>query len=212
MAGFTVTIDDRDIRELQRQLAAMPKRIPQAIAAAINKSLGRARTVIIDGIQGATTLRTRSRIIKGTHVDRANRNKLAGRVVFDGRPVGALQFRHSVTKRGGAVYQPIPTLPPIRAPHAFRARGQVGKTKASQSGVGNLHIFQRVRKGAMRVPRLPLFTHYGPSLHTIYRNAPQVERAAHAVVASVIREQLYSQVDRFLQRSKTAVPSLDSLA
>jgi hypothetical protein len=192
VAGFTVTISSRDADVVARELAAMPKRIPQAMASAINKTMARLRTVIADGIKDATTLK-RGRILKGTNLYKASPQKLSARVTFKGRQIGAIQFKNSVSKKRGVKVTFMRGDSPVHFRHGFKG---VGKS-------GNEHLFLRARKGGKPVPRLPIENIYGPNLGTIYAKNPHIEANANKLANEIIRKELESQVNRFLGRKKS---------
>jgi hypothetical protein len=199
VAGFTIKITSADSAFVSQSLASMPKRIPQAMAAAINKTVARVRTSIADGIKDATTIKSVRRILKGTHVSKASPSRLTARVTFQGREIGAIQFKHSATKRRGVKVTFMKGDSPQHYRHGFKRAG-LG---------GNVHLFERGKalnkkkanaKGIAH--RLPLSTFYGPNLQTIYERAPQIERDANKLANEIIRKELESQVNRFLGRKK----------
>lgn len=191
MPGFSITISTDDSDYLARELAEMPQRIPQAIASAFNKTIGQVKTSIARGIKDATTLKY-GRIISGTNTTKATKSRLYAGVSFQGRQIGAINYRNSRVKNRGFKVTMMKGDKPQHFRHAFIATGKSGNTQ----------IFNRKRKDGSIPPRLPLQAIYGPALPTIYRKNPKIEQAANELAATIIREQLESQVDRFLARKK----------
>lgn len=192
-----ITIDSRDIREVSRQLAAMPSRIPQAIAAALNAGLPPARRALVNGIVEATTLK-KSKAMDRVLVSRASPSRLEAGLKLTRRPAGAINFDHTLGG-GGATFRFMRNDPTTTFPFSPRVFKAAGKN-------GNVHLFFRKSK-----KRLPIKAVYGPRLATILQRAPSIVEAANEAASEAVRRRLYSQIDRFLRRSKTTAPAVELL-
>jgi hypothetical protein len=191
MAGFSITIDAKDAQFLAQELASMPQKIPQAIASAFNKTIAKVKTSIARGIVDATTLKY-GRVIDGTFTRKATKTNLYAGVSFKGRQIGAVNFKTSKIRNRGFKVTMMKGDKPIHFKHAFVATGKSGNTQ----------MFNRRKLGSRIAARLPLDTIYGPSLGTIYRKHPKIEQAANELANATIRQELESQVNRFLGRKK----------
>lgn len=204
--ALTVTIDDRDMREVQRQLASMPKVIPRVLASAINDAARKAKTRISKEIRDIVTL-SKKRVEKGSDLKPATPNRLAAIVIYQSRPVGAINFKGRATKKGGVSFQPYKGKGRIKMRHGFKAmlRGRGGENTNAQFAL------RRMETPTKAFGRLPINVLYGPSLIRVYKAYPRIARAAQEVINETLRARLYSQIDRRLGRAKSVVPDLATL-
>jgi hypothetical protein len=190
MAGFNIQIKATDAAFLAQSLAHIPDKIPQAIASAFNKTIAKVKTSIKRGIVDATNLSS-GRIEAGTYIRRATKSNLTAGVSFKGRQIGAINFKPKKVGRGrnsrGFKVAFMKGDKPIHFKRAFIATGKNG----------NEQMFEREKRS-----RLPLSVFYGPSLGTIYRKTPKIEQEANELANATIRQELESQVNRFLGRKK----------
>jgi hypothetical protein len=202
--AFTFKIDARDADFVAQSLRNMPNQIPKVMAQAINRALPGTRKVITAGLKDATTIRKKSRIIKGTNVKKATASNLTGKITFDGRTIGAIEFEHTANKTAGVAFRLMPADTPIRMRHGFRGTG----------AGGNKHLFQRVRGSyykvgsrahykpnvGRRTERIESFK--GPSLRTIYDRNPAIDRAAHAAADAIVKKNIAASLKFFLSRKQ----------
>lgn len=224
IVGLRVRANTDDLAYMQRELAKMPDKIGVAMASAINSTLTRCRKIIVGGVADATTIKNKSRIVKGTTIHRASKKNPSGYINILGRPVGAVQFANIVSKTLGVMYTVSKHDNPQRFAHGFKGVG-LGAVKDDGSFAGNTHLWIRYgptnytnkgqthylpnlgRKNTQRIRPL-----YGARLTEIYTRNPQIRKAAEVEASKVLRERMYSQVDRFLKRTKAALPEPVELA
>jgi len=187
--GFTIRIDTRHAERVAESLRNMPHKIPNAVAGAINKTLGKVKTLIANGITEATTLK-RGRVLKGTTLIPATPKHLSGQVRLKGRQVGAINFKTNKVRGKGYKFTFMKGDTPIHFRHAF----------AATLMNGNKQIAQRWKPGGGKpVNRHPILTIYGPSIFTIYHRNPQIEQDANAKGGQIFSQELDRQINRFLK-------------
>lgn len=196
--AFNVIITTAQVDRIAKALRDVPRKLPQAIAGAINKTLPRVRKGIAQDIQEVMNLKY-GRIIKGATITKASQSSLSGSVVFAGRAVGAIQYKHSASKTRGVSV-------------TFTKGGRALNFRHAFKGVGinsNEHIFSRkpgewyeVGAKAHYKPNVgrraeKITAIYGPSLQTIYANHPRIFYAANDAARTIIDAELEKQIARF---------------
>jgi hypothetical protein len=214
--ALQISITSKDMEYLSRELKDMPKKIPVAMSAAINRTLTACRKIIVNGIATETGIKNKSRIVKRAVIKRASANNLAGRVDITGRALAAINFPSIITQKYGVAYRPGTNRQAIAFSHGFRGVGIVGKGEQT-AGNGNAHLFIRIPNTTHYV-RDPHYAPndyrrmdkirpiYGPRITTIYSRNPSIKRAAEDAANEILSERIRSQVDRFLDRKKAARP------
>ena len=205
-----VRFDERQLERARVELAGISNGLNKALAGAINKVLTKGRTEVVRGLSETLTAKP-SRIRKtpgGTEritLRKASADRLEGLIKILARPIGLINFKLKEVrkKRKGRKYgtsypgegvfgQIYKSGQPFRLKHAFKAIGRGG----------NLHIFQRVKKGGKYTPRQPIEALKGPSLLTVYREHPELHAQVEKRITEELGKELDSQIDRFLKRSK----------
>lgn len=207
--AVTVKFDERQVERARVELAGISNGLSKALAGAINKVLTKGRTEVVRGLSETLAVKP-SRIRQtpgGTErisIRRAMPSKLEGFIKILARPIGLINFkikekRKKKGRKYGAVYpgegifgQVYKSGPAFRLKHAFIAKGRSG----------NVHVFQRTRKGSKYVARQPIEALKGPSLLTVYREHPELHERTERRIADELAKELDSQINRFLKRSK----------
>jgi hypothetical protein len=138
------------------------------------------------------------------------------------RQIALINFRHKEKrkKRGwgtkksgtGVEVQIYKSGQTVRFPHAFIATGK----RDQSGGGGNRHIFQRASRGggsafnagASLVPRFPLNSLKGISLMREFQKSPEMQARVKNRIATEMDKELASQVNRLLNRRRTAATAL----
>jgi len=210
MAVLAITIKSESLDYVANQLRDMPKKIPQAIANAMNAGLRSGQSAIVRGVKKVVTITDKDRIIKDTMIRKATPSNLSASVTITGRPIGALQFKHTVVKGAGATLTAFKSQGTQIFPGGFKGIG----------ASNNAHLFMRIRGTSYHVgsrahhkPNIgrnmeKIRPIYGPKLSTIYSRNPQIKMDATAKSQKSLTNRLLSQVDRFLDRKKADRPAI----
>lgn len=201
--GFTFKIDTRDADFVAYWLRDMPKQIPKVMAQAINRALPGTRKVITSGFKSVTTIRKKSRILKDTHVFKANTSSLTGTIRFTGRTIGAINFEHTAGV-GGVSFRLMAGDSPIRMRHGFKATGASGNKQLFGRVLGSGY---KVGKRAHHKPNIGrlmerIESFKGPSLRTIYDRNPQINEAARRTADAIVKKNVLASVNFFLTRKQ----------
>jgi hypothetical protein len=207
--AVTISINQRQIDELARELTGIKNGVPKAISGAINKLLPKGRTEVVNGLADVLTAKKSAirRMPSGKEritIVRSSPTTLEGRIKVLTRKIGLVNFKHAVSKTAGVTFQIYKGGGAVRLRHAFRAVGRNA----------NKHIFQRQRRGIGKgtaggfslnpnrgfVARLPIESMQGPSLLTVYRNHPGLHTRVEKRIADELQKELDSQVSRLLKR------------
>lgn len=208
--AVTVTVSQRQIDQLQRELVGIANGVPRAITGSINKVLGKARTEVVAGLMETLAIKKKDvlRTPSGTEritVVKASKDRLEGLVRVMGRPIGLVNFQHKDLRKRrknrrygqsfpgeGVRVQIYRNQPPTLLRHVFKTTGRGG----------NVHLFQRTMRGGKPSPRLPIERLTGPSLLTVVRKNPQISTRVQDRIDSELQKELDSQVNRLLKRRK----------
>lgn len=193
-------IDDSQIRKLQTDMKQMAHNIPSALAAAINRSMGRARVVLPKEIASATTAKG-GRVAKALGRGRmATKGNLSASQVFGrDRGIGVSQFQHTAGRSYGVVVKTMRNAPVLRFKKAFIAKG-LG---------GNVHAFYEDKTKPKRKAtrgksagrrRHPLRAIYAATVATIIDKTPAILEAVNREVAASMAKNIDSQIQRFLAK------------
>lgn len=207
IGSFRLTISTRQANYVASQLSAMPHKIPQVLAGAINKTLLKVRTYMVRSIREATTLKY-GRILDKADIDKANPSKLHGKVVLAGRAVGAIQYKHTASRTNGVTVTMMKGDSPIRFRGGFKAFGIKGNQQlfyrvlGSYYKVGDLaHDKRNIGRRKERQKAI-----YGPSLDKIFLRHPTMRTDSVRVGSETFEESIMNQVDRALGRKKSDRP------
>ena len=193
-------IDDSQLRKLQSDLKQMSHNIPSALAAAINRSMGRARVVLPKQIASATTAKG-SRVAKALGRGRmATKDNLSASQTFGrDRGIGVSQFQFTAGRTYGVVVQKLRNEPVLR----FK-RGFMGRTPG-----GAKHAFYRdtskpkriMTRGKSKGRRMhPLKVIYAASASTIIDKTPSILESVNREVQQSLARNIDSQISRFLAK------------
>lgn len=228
-----IQIDPRDLARLKTELASIKNGVPRAIAGAVNKTLKRGQTVLVDKLFEVLNVRVRRSILGETGHRRITitpakvPDKLFGSINVLRRRIALANFnpRDTRIKRPGVKYGTPGTGQGVFAA-AYRGGGeeQFPRAFVAVGKSSNKHVFERGggrsrREGSIFVPgpdlpgtgrrrgRLPIFSRKGLSLLDVYQQNPAVYEAVVARIREVLGEQLLSQTDRLLNRRKADRPT-----
>lgn len=221
-----ITINDRQMAALQRELKDFRGGLGKAIAGGVNKTLAKGRTFIVG--QMKEKLNVRPRLIAASPagkpritVRKATERRLGGSIWILNRPIGLINFGAKDTRPkklrgsrkpgsgGGVLAQIYRDGSKQVYPHAFIAKGRNN----------NQHVFQRAEKpvvgrdelyvkGSKSSPgRYPIGIYRGVSLFKVYNENPRITKAVIDFMQADLGKQLLSQVDRILARRKVARPA-----
>jgi hypothetical protein len=201
-AQVSVTLDDRALEIAARELAGVSNGFNRAIVGAINKSVPKGRTIVIEGlmeklaVKKRITVAGRVRAVKASLA--AGAEAAVGYIKVAARAISLTSFQHRDTRDKkhnagqGVFVRQFKDQPETQYPRAFKATGEGGAKQ----------IFERV-PGAKRYP---LVARKGVSLLDVYRGQPQLRQEATAKIGQELRKDLFSQIDRLLKRRKSDRP------
>jgi hypothetical protein len=214
-AALRVRFSEASMRQAEADLVGVANGMPKAIAGAINKVLGKAKTSTVNELTNLLTAKRGNILgrVKIHRQDRATPQKLDGRVSILQRRIGLVNFKHTEKrkKRGwgtkksgtGVTVQIYKSGGTLSNPNAFLA---VGK-KDQAGGKGNKHIFEREGRFGPRPARFPIIRLNGVSLMTEFENRKDMQGRVRARIATEMDKELASQVNRLLGRPKAFAPT-----
>lgn len=205
---LVLRISEASIENLRQSLMAVPNGANRALAAAINRTLGTGITRIKRRLGDIINLPV-GKIMEGMTKKGASPEHLAGHIVFSrkGRPLIDYGAKGEFTKGGrkrkgsgpGVTVTVLKDKGAESHPHAFLAH-----TKA-----GARFVFDRQKGGngnGGRVGRGPTRGLFGPTTVGVVANHPGVIEGINEELSEVLQKNILSQVDRFLQRSRSDRP------
>lgn len=217
-----IVVDETTLSQARRDLAGMPGAIDRALTAAVNKAVIQGRTIVVDGVFAVLNTK-RKAILDRVHVRKARKGNPVAKVIAGKNRIGLANFgardtTDRSTHTGQGVFVQI-----------FKSGGQKNYARAFIANYrGNKEVVQRKEGTALvstgrrtwygssikksigtgtLVGRLPLIQKVGPSPAEVLREQPKVEQESRAKIAAVLREQVLSQVDRVLKRSRQYRPA-----
>lgn len=209
---LSVSIASKDLEYVWQQLKDMPTKVPKYLANSLNSAMETGQKYIAKRFAKVTTAKP-ERFIKDTRIVKAGPTRLTAGVTFYGRPVGAIQFQHIVTRNYGVGFRVGVKDEAQMFAHGFKGIGIGGKNG------GNAHLWIRDNKkpnyvvgpkahhrpnvGRIMQRIRPL---YGAKLITIWQRHPDIKIEAEKRTKKRLHERLLSQVDRALDRKKADRP------
>lgn len=202
-----VTFDRADLAILEKELRAMPSKIGEAKASAINKTASKGRTAISREVRAKVNIKakTANSRIKVSKKARKSQDSPSAVIKIIATKIPLIQFggRPSVppnqkgvpvarrTPRGGAGFRITKGGVIKRSKKLFVQRVNFG---GGGGPSGNIHILQRENDESSGRPRV----RFGPSIPEALGEVGI--RKISVNLASELRKQVVSQVDRFLKR------------
>lgn len=213
----SVEIDDASMEAAKRELRFIPDGIGRAIDGAINKTLAKAKTMVIK--QLTADLTAKQSAIRATpggkeRITTTPAYGSSGHLRIMGRRIGAINFK--IKKSGdGYVVQYFKTGGTgVSLPGAFKGVGASGNLQLFERfGGGKLTRFL-VNKGKHRVTNphyqgnknrmmQSLGALHGLSLYDVYKGDSRWSTEVENFMTADVKQQLLSQTDRLLGRSKS---------
>jgi hypothetical protein len=167
-----------DVEPFIRDLKALGKRGPFALARAINRGAAAGKTAMSRAIMADTGLG--SRFTKDEiKVTTASADNLVARVSVKGRRIPLIGFKARGPEpsrgRGRGVSYTLPT-----------GRNRIENAFIATMGSGHRGVFKRTGK-----PRLPIIELFGPSLpHVFEKHLPVFKEAAEPVMVSTLKHEI----------------------
>lgn len=181
-----IQIDQQKLNEVKRALARIPNGLPKAVSRSINKTLQSAKTQAVRAFNkkiGVKQKDYRKKII----LDRASYTRWWGKLKFyGGKRIPLINFSTRQIK-GGVSYKIEKDGSRKTAAGAFIQT----MPKSGQDGV-----FKR-----LGVARLPIIELFGPSIGSIFRNAPETIKGLEADAAKNLIKNIDYQIEVLLKRA-----------
>lgn len=182
---FTIKINDREVRALERALKGMGRTLPRIMTRAINKAAAPARTEITRGLSKLTGMKI-GRTKESVKIRKATFSNLRATISLSTGRIPLIDLRARETKRG-VTYRSTKTGGREKIPDAFLAT----------VGAGHEGIFKR--KGR---PRLPVVELRGPSLALLYDDADDLQRSVWRKASDRLTKNIAAQVQLILNRKR----------
>ena len=176
--GVEIQVDERRLRRIEADLAAVPKAMPKVMSRAVNKTATSARTVIVRQVAAEMPLK-QATLRKRVRLTRASWRRWRAVVRLTGKRIPLIQFGARQTRRRGVTYRIRKTDRRRLAASAFVA------TMPS----GHRGVFRR-RPGAQRLPIDELF---GPSLQAA---VDDIDQLARRTLGRKLDRDLGEEIDR----------------
>lgn len=218
-AGITIELDDADVKAVLRDLRGMPREMQRAQRAAVKKTLTTARAHLArkvgGGARSITTLKSKE--VKNRMRIKRNPTNAAPRgvIAISDRKISLWKYGGSMADMRGFQSQkgvPVKSRKPRKG-----ASFKVYKSGKRQRRKGLVATFGKNNRQAMLIQRNLLSTNsgdnakpprdyrkvYGPSVWQVMKER-KVVKPSLAEIRAILKKNLESQVDRFLQRKKNA--------
>lgn len=183
---FTIKINDREVRALERALKGMGRTLPRIMTRAIDKAAAPARTEITRGLVKLTGMKV-GIAKKSVKHKKATFSNLRATIYISTTRIPLIDLRARETKRG-VTYKPTRTGGRETVPSAFIAT--IG-TKRRENVV--------IRKGR---PRIPTVTLRGPSLAVLYDDSDELQRSVWRRASDRLSKNIAAQVQLVLNRKR----------
>lgn len=210
--GIDVEIDEASYEKAKQDLEGITRGIDRAMTGAINKTLAKGKTMVIR--QLASILTAKQSAIRATPggTERIMATPAyggEGHLRILGRRIGAINFKLKKTSKGYVVQYFKDGGSGVQRPGSF-----IGMGAPNQKGDGgNTHLFERLGdKSRVRNPhylpnknrlREKIGVISGLSLFDVYKGRSKWAKEVSQFLAEDVKEQLLSQTDRLLNRSKS---------
>jgi hypothetical protein len=197
-AMVEIVIDDKELKRLERKLAAFPKAMPRVMRNAINKTSTAARADSARRIKDKTGIKV-TVVKKGLPLFKATLARWVSRIHFSGRRIPVIDLDARQTKKG-VTFRSTKTKGRILIKSGFKA------TMPKASGFrkpGHLGVFVRkVRGGKFKEydGRLPIGEQRGPSLKEIFVGAPVIVAAVTRKAFSTLGIEITRQAQRIFNK------------
>ena len=197
MTALNVQVDKRQLRAVERTLAAIPGALGRVVPRAVNKVATYARTRVVRSVTSKIVLRTLD-VRRAVTLRRANRRTWEARISVRGDRIPLGKFSPSMTRRG-VTYRIQRTGARQRIPTAFLAKMKCGPTLVAQ---------RRTILGR-RVGRLPINELFGPSVPAVVEGigefaSGELERAVAQRLEREVATQTGLELERAARRAGRA--------
>lgn len=207
--ALDIEIDQAMYEQLRRELRSVPDGVRKAEVGAINHTLPKGRTIIVNRLAEMLTAK-KANIRQRTDVRKADREHLSGTITIMGRKIALTNFKFTDTTNRkthtghGVNVQIFRGGNTLNFPHAFVGTG----------ANNNRQVFQRLPGRGARVGdaahykpnvgkiKQKLESIQGESLYDVFQADPSIQRDVMNAIRSAFAEALLSQIDRFLGRRR----------
>lgn len=212
---FEIRYDDRQLKELERTLAGIPRALPKVMSRALNRTATEARTKISRGLgsemKGLRIKDIRDRII----IDKATYSNWRALVRIGKRRIPLLALKARQTRKGVTYFKGrnrvlissafIATMVGAKGGGAADLHTTASQRRGEwlQSGLtlseveGKSHTGVYMRKSSSRLPLVGLA---GPSLAQVFTGAEDVANRIYAESLARLEKNIHDQVQLILRR------------
>ena len=187
-----IKVDRRQIRQVQKLLAAVPRGWPKVASRAINRTATRARTRVVRAISGEIKIR-QADVRKQITIKRASYSRLEAHLLILGDRIPLMKFGARQTRRG-VTYQIGKSAGRKLIEHAFITTMPSGHRGVFLRGHG--------QGPSGLVQRLPIFERLGPSVPGVYDGAANLARRHMADTQTDLHDELNTQVKVLLEGAR----------
>ena len=212
LSAVRVRVSQEQIDNLRTELAGVKNGVNKAVVGAINKTLPKGRTIVVDQLWEKLAIKRRGNIFHRTSVIKATSANPAGAIRILGRQIGLINFKTKDTnarRRGGSgvIAQLYRSGESEIFPKAFIGIGASDNKHVFQRLPGKGHIITDKAHHKPNIGRRAqsLESLKGMSLLKAYKDHPEIEAASVEKVGAEFGNQLSSQIDRLLKRRKVTV-------
>jgi len=179
--GLNIQIDKRQLAQLTKELASIPKAAPKAISRGINDTVKSGRTKAKREIANHLALKV-GQINKHISVKRASKTRYVGEINFDGKPIPLVDYVRNPESKIGKK-KPLK----IRVHKDKGAETHTTSFIGRGSGSGKPLVFKREGKAAYPIKAL-----YGPTIAGAFRG----NKTVHANTVKHINDNLIKNITR----------------
>jgi hypothetical protein len=181
-----ITLNDKQIKDVERSLSHIPGAIPKAISRALNRAAETARTEASRKVRDEYIVKN-SDILNTMRITKAAPGNLVARVTSSSSSIPLIRFK--VTPNAPQPLRKAPIIARVKK----NGGGPVTHAFVAKMGSGYTGVFQRAGK-----KRFPIKQLYGPSIPTML-GTPLVSAWVEQKAIEALDKRLDHEIDRILE-------------
>ena len=184
-----VTIPNKKLKALQRQLRGIPGAMNKVMPRAINKTASKAKTDVVDGIMaavGSDVNIRRGGITRRMTLSKAHRNKWSAEINVSGKRI-PLRFFGSRAGLSGVTYQ----IHKDASRKQIVADGSFGGGFLATMKSGHKGVYKRSKSERSKTGKPKIIELFGPSIPVIYEDV----RGLAARIVAQTNQKLEANID-----------------
>lgn len=197
MPDIELTVNERQLKEIQRILRGVPRALPKVVSRAINKSATRARAESVRKLAKHVNLKQK-RIREDIQIQKATYSNWSAAVQARGSTIPIREFATTkIVPAGAGFHRPKRGITYM----IERAAGRRDKPRGFFARMDSGHIGVFVREGK---ERLHIHEQFGPSVGGTFANALSLIAAVTRDAYQNLEKNLDTQVDLILRKNLQA--------